>query len=90
MNKYKRQRHDQRQQSNWPLRAFIIIFGALWMTLGAVGLHNGVGWIPKFDQRTGAVGFTSPLNYFIFGVIMVSIGAVPWNSRFERRTKRKP
>jgi hypothetical protein len=89
MGKNKRRRDEQNQKSNWLPRVLFTIIGAMLITLGAFGLRNGVGWIPRFSSRTGSVDFDNSLQYVILGVIFVLMGWIPWNWLSRRLDKRK-
>jgi len=84
MGKNKRKSDEQGRNKNWLLRIVLIMFGSIFVILGAAGLKNGVEWLPKFHPRTGTIGFDNSRHYIMLGVIFVLIGVVPWNWLFQR------
>jgi hypothetical protein len=68
-------------QSMWPLRVFFTGIGLIFLTLGLIGLKNGVHWIPGFSQTYGRPSFRPTSLLVVFGAIGVLIGIIPWGKR---------
>jgi len=75
-------------QKTWPLRLVFAGLGSIFLTLGIIGLKNGVHWIPGFSHESGRPTFIPTSLLVIFGAIVVTIGVIPWGK--QQSGKRHP
>jgi hypothetical protein len=62
----------------WPIRLFLVVFGAVFATTGLAAIHMGYWWIAQYNTWFGRPGLAPALEFVFWGLIIIVIGLIPW------------
>jgi hypothetical protein len=82
-------RKEPPQKPSLWLPIVFALIGVLLLTVGIASLKNGALWRSRATSGNGVVNFEGAVAFVGVGVMLVLMGAVPWNWISRRLEKRK-
>ena len=72
----------------WLVRAFCVAFGLMLMSVSLYGMLNGILWAPRFNYRYGEQGVAFFGIDFLFGALLLCVGAFARDPDDAKRNQR--